>query len=34
MEISINHTEGVSLGKVGTEVGAFGVTGCSPNTVC
>lgn len=34
MEISINHTEGVSLGKAGTEVGTFGVTGCSPNTVC
>lgn len=34
MEISINHPEGVSLGKAGTEVGTFGDTGCSPNTVC
>lgn len=34
MEISINHNEEVSLGKVGIEVGTFGVKHCSPNTVC
>ena len=33
MELSIDHTEGLSPEKDGIELGGFGVKSCFPNTM-